>query len=679
MKMNNNKSTFWTLKDIFSMDYYEIPRYQRNYAWTKDEIDTLIEDIEEAVCSSEEDNYYVGTLIVFKKIESGKTVFETIDGQQRLTTFILLLCLLRNQKPLNLQEESFLHNSFNMNLSFKSRCESDLFLDYIYKNYYSKKNASKTFDISLVQGYELIEKAIKKVKDLDKFVSFLCNKIKILRVEVPAHTDLNHYFEIMNTRGEQLDPPEYVKSVLMEVFKDSDYEQKKFNTIWENCSDIDRYVQVPFNPELRAKLFGYWWNGFLPQNYSKIDLRSTKNNDENEESIDSIIKNDEYIIRKKEQISLDDPERFNSIISFSNFLLHVLRIQINHDKNFSGDKETSLDNKELIPQFTKKYRTYFSNPKNVETFAYNLLLCRYLSDTYIIKRDTRIDDWGLNKLQRMKYSFSYSSYYVKHTFSGKDIDSLDTHSKIDDKTKNLLMILSMFHVSYPTQTRKNWYNGVLDYLFTAWKNEGWINPENYLNFLEEFACKIFISQYLGTEDKNDTPSFYDVIYNKQSDVFSSNLYWSNLNRGTQVEMFVFNYLDYLLWKKYKNKGDTSRLLKSDCEKFRFSQRTSVEHFYPQQSEDGIGLDDKILNSFGNLSLLSQSENSRMTNRMPRSKAELYINTINNRKFIPTLKYHIMMNTCYQNNKWDENYISHHEKDMIDIFKNELRNFDIKMD
>ena len=120
-------------------------------------------------------------------------------------------------------------------------------------------------------------------------------------------------------------------------------------------------------------------------------------------------------------------------------------------------------------------------------------------------------------------------------------------------------------------------------------------------------------------------------------------------------------------------------MKSDCEKFRFSQRTSVEHFYPQQSEDGNGLDDKVLNSFGNLSLLSQSENSRMTNRMPRSKAELYINTINNRKFIPTLKYHIMMNACYQNNKWDENYISHHEKDMIDIYKNELRNFDIKMD
>lgn len=676
--MNNNKYSFWTLKEIFSKDHYEIPRYQRNYAWTEDEIDTLIEDIEEAVSTSEEDNYYVGTLIVYKRQEPDKVIFETIDGQQRLTTFILLLCLLKNLKNLNLQENVFLRNNFKMNLSFKSRSESDAFLEFIYNNYYSKKNASKDYDISLVQGYELLEKAIKKVQNIDKFVSFLCNKIKILRVEVPEHTDLNHYFEIMNTRGEQLDPPEYVKSVLMEVFKDSEYKQKKFNTIWENCSSIDRYVQVPFSPELRTKLFGDWWNGFIPREYKNINLWSSKSNNGSEESIDSIIKNEDYV--KKEQISLDDsdPERFNSIISFSNFLLHVLRIQINNDKNFSGDKETSLDNKELIPQFTKKYRAYFSNPKNVEAFAYNLLLCRYLSDTYIIKRDTSIDDWGLNKLQRTKYGFSSSSFYVKHTFSGNDIDSLDSNSRIDDKTKNLSMLLSMFHVSYPTQTRKNWYNGVLDYLFIAWKTEGWINPENYLQFLEEFACKIFISQYIGTENNKVTPSFYDVIYNKQLDIFSSDLYWSNLNRGTQVEMFVFNYLDYLLWKKYKNKGDVSRLSKSDCEKFRFSQRTSVEHYFPQQSEEGKDLDDKDLNSFGNLSLLSQSENSRMTNRMPRSKAELYINTIDKRKFIPTLKYHIMMNLCYQNNKWDENYIRLHEKEMIDIFKNELKCFDLNI-
>ena len=668
-------NTFWTLKDIFSYDYYEIPRYQRNYAWTKDEIDTLIEDIEEAVTSSEDDNYYVGTLIVFKRIESKKVIFETIDGQQRLTTFILLLCLLKNSKQLNIKETEFLYNNFKMNLSFKSRNESDLFLNYIYNNYYSKKNASKDYDNSLVQGYELIEKALQTVKDIDKFVSFLCNKIKILRVEVPPYTDLNHYFEIMNTRGEQLDPPEYVKSVLMEVFKDNDYEQKKFNTIWENCSEIDRYVQMPFSVTIRSKLFGRWWNEFLPKNYTNIDLRADKTATEIEEPIDTILRNDDYIIRKKEQTSIEDPERFSSIISFSNFLLHVLRIQINNDKNFTCDKESSLDNKELISQFTKKYKNYFSNPDNVKNFAFNLFLCRYLSDTYIIKRDSLIDDWGLNKLYKQSWT---NGYYVKHTFSGRDnVDSSDINSKIDDSTKQLLMIISMFHVSYPTQTRKNWYNGVLDYLFKSWKTDGYINPQKYLQFLEEFACKIFVSQYIGTENNKDTCSFYNVIYNKQLNDFSQNFYWKNLNRGTQVEMFVFNYLDYILWKKYKSRGDTSRLIKAECDKFRFTQRTSVEHFFPQKSEDSKRLADNDLNSFGNLSLLSQSENSRMTNRVPGSKAQAYFNTLDTRKTIPSLKYHIMMKICKNNTyEWNENDIRPFEKEMIDVLKDELRRYEL---
>ena len=93
----------------------------------------------------------------------------------------------------------------------------------------------------------------------------------------------------MNTRGEQLDPPEYVKSVLMEVFKDNDYEQKKFNTIWENCSEIDRYVQMPFSVTIRSKLFGRWWNEFLPKNYTNIDLRADKTATKIEKPIDTIL------------------------------------------------------------------------------------------------------------------------------------------------------------------------------------------------------------------------------------------------------------------------------------------------------------------------------------------------------------------------------------------------------
>lgn len=679
--MSKKDEAFWSLSEIFSQDYYEIPRYQRNYSWKKDEIDTLIEDIEENRIYSPNSPYYVGTLIVSKHTnEAGKEVFETIDGQQRLTTFTLLFCLLKN---LNIDsfDRSKLDN-FKLNLSFKSRKESDNYLNYIYSNLYSKEDFSDTYDIDLIEGYELLQTAIDKISDINCFVNYLLFNVKILRIEVPEYTDLNHYFEIMNTRGEQLEAHEYVKSILIEKFKDCQYEQRKFNTIWENCSDIDKYVQLSFPAGLRNKFFGDWWDNFYPKNYTNIDLRTITKDDETEESIDSILQNDDYIIKKNEENRIISFERFSSIITFPNFLLHVLRIQLNNDKEFFGQKESSLDNKELIREFSKTYKEYFNNPEKVKLFGFNLLLCRYLSDKYIIKRDSKTDDWGLNKLYRKSYS--YSNYYVKHTY-GTTRDNIDSSefTKSDDITRNIMMILSMFHVSFPTQTRKNWYNGVLNYLYNSWITDGDIEPNKYLNFLEKFARRIFITQYIAKKENIKTISFYKVIYPEKEEDLDyykdiDNLFWSNLNRGTKVEMFVFNYMDYLLWKKYKNRGNNT-IAKTDCDKFRFTQRTSVEHFYSQNPEDNNYLGKDKLDSFGNLSLLSSSENSKMTNRVPGSKSMAYFGTIEGRKTMPTLKYHIMMNICKSNGYcWNANNISNHSENMIEILKNEIKRLNPEM-
>ena len=67
---------------IFSNVHYEVPIYQRNYAWETDQIEQLIEDI-----NSSKDDYFLGNLIVNQKENN---VYEVIDGQQRLTTLYLL-------------------------------------------------------------------------------------------------------------------------------------------------------------------------------------------------------------------------------------------------------------------------------------------------------------------------------------------------------------------------------------------------------------------------------------------------------------------------------------------------------------------------------------------------------------------------------------------------------------
>ena len=66
---------------------YEVPIYQRNYAWEKDEISALIQDVYDSFLKKII-VYYIGTLVSYYR---GDRVYEIIDGQQRLTTIRLIL------------------------------------------------------------------------------------------------------------------------------------------------------------------------------------------------------------------------------------------------------------------------------------------------------------------------------------------------------------------------------------------------------------------------------------------------------------------------------------------------------------------------------------------------------------------------------------------------------------
>ena len=72
-----------SIKEIFdTSNKYIIPLYQRNYAWGKEQIEALIQDIYEAY-KNQSSNYYIGSLVVLRRHNGD---YEVIDGQQRLTT-----------------------------------------------------------------------------------------------------------------------------------------------------------------------------------------------------------------------------------------------------------------------------------------------------------------------------------------------------------------------------------------------------------------------------------------------------------------------------------------------------------------------------------------------------------------------------------------------------------------
>jgi uncharacterized protein with ParB-like and HNH nuclease domain len=382
MTTDKNKIKSFKIKELFnSNDEYLIPIYQRNYAWQEAQVVQLVEDIADYAEKNKNKEskkiYYIGTLVVFEKTKNGKTIYETIDGQQRLTTLSILLSVLKN--------------NFNIKTNFKSllRFESRETSTETLKEIYSNNSFSDNSNPTMKNAYEIIKKSKKLERENDRniFIDYLLNHVEILRVCVPEDTDLNHYFEIMNNRGEQLEKHEVLKAQMMSKLEKKD--MAVFSKIWEACSDMSRYVQYGFNTSDRKIIFGNDWNKFekmtfdeiLSNDENVIDIKKT--NSDKCDGLEDIIKSN-YSLTNGEinnRLLDESPERFVSPINFQNFLLNVLRIQ-------QKDDDISLDDKRLIDAFSS-YVNGNDSDVFVKLFAWNLLKAKYLFDNYILKRDEK--------------------------------------------------------------------------------------------------------------------------------------------------------------------------------------------------------------------------------------------------------------------------------------------------
>lgn len=646
-----------TISDLFddkNKCKYIIPIYQRNYAWGDNEISSLLQDIKNACEKTKEQdkNYYIGSLIVYRR-ENGD--FEVIDGQQRLTTLTLIIH--------HLGKLSF------RNVSFEHRDESEQALS----NLNSEKLPS-----NFLQALKTIKKVIDEWgNNKDEIVKFLLDKVEIIRTEVPEGTDLNHYFEIMNTRGEQLEKHEVLKARLMKKLS-GDIEKSLFAKIWDACSDMSRYAVMGFDSKIRGVIFSDKWTE-KPKCFMEIiqDIEEY-NKDENKKSpiiniqgdvdgikiLDLINGSKNSGVNKNNFVDKYDGS-FTPVIDFPNFLMHVLRIYLEMtDKCGDFTKIVPLDEKYLLNSFEGQIK----DDETVRNFIYVLLICRYLFDCYVIKSNairTGEENWSLWAVMP-----NDSSYYYKNTFGNNTESKNDEELDNSDDTKTVVMLLSMFHVSNPSRIYKNWLYAVLRWLFD---NKDNITPDNYIHFLEELCDKFYFGN--NCQGKDITEIILDKV---EFELNSGSKENSNdkecWDRGVNVPNFVFNRLDYQLWKLpgekvkdfLKNDGWLTENTKNAIwKKFRFTFRSSVEHHYPQHPIDGQRIED--VDMFGNLYLLSQSKNSRLNNLTPVAKRDI-IKPWNN---CDSLKQVIMMSY----DKWGEDEIKVHGEKMLTILNQPLSKTD----
>jgi hypothetical protein len=422
---------------------------------------------------------------------------------------------------------------------------------------------------------------------------------------------------------------------------------------------MERYVQYGFSTTQRNVIFGNDWGDFIPENATSlleifsrnVESQEQTSSKSNFQSISEMLKQVPARIKNKDTKE-EKPERFNSIINFPNFLLQVLQIWLSQTNR---NEKVALDDKQLIDQFEKYIllkgqgkQEYKRVIENVKGFMFTLLKCKFIFDQYIVKRDysTDHDDWSIKRLKRYRDSSSY-------------VNTLDGDSS--ENTQKILLLMTAFHVSTPTLSYKYWLNGMLYWLYLNTDESG----SDYFNALQHLARKFIFQRYLNAKQID----YFELIYGTPA-IDDFKIDQSKLSFGNIENNFVFNYLDFLIYCNAENWDDQHGVIKS----FKFTQRSSVEHFYAQQIEVVEGkLYDKNLHSFGNLCLISSSKNSSIGNRLPSAKRDYFLHEIKKGK-IDTLKLYLMIQLLEKEGDWRVIQIEKHEKEMLELFESDYKGF-----
>lgn len=580
-----------SVSNVFDNINYLVPIYQRNFAWTEIQIVQLIEDIESSIDGSNK-NYFLGNLIVN---QTDNNVYEVIDGQQRLTTLYLL--------------EKYLGFVFAKEaLRFEAREKSNRTLSYVS----DRSNFGLIEELSapeISNGFQIIENYFKtKNIDTQGFIKKL-DQVFLIQVQVPRNIDLNHYFEIMNTRGEQLELHEIAKAKLLETLE-SDIERNVAAMIWEKCSDMNSYVQMNFDIDFRRSIFTENWSSLSQSiiDFDSIKYKiSTENESADKKTLIDILKNNRLVNVSTSQ-SEDENERFESTISFPNFLL-----QVNAVMRKLGEEDSSLDDK----YFLNNLSWTWSSPEKAKDFVFHLLKCRVLFDKYILKREFARDyketgKWSLQRLEKYRDN-------KKNSEKPKYVGTLSDEG---NDNKKLRTLQSCLRITYTSPKTMHWITAVLSSLLA---NE----TSDIISLLESYCKKKVV----------------DSDYQNRN--------------GFGFERIVFSYLDYLIYRDGYS-YDGKEIISPIQDDWQFQFRSSIEHFYPQNPVEGERWEDVDLNSFGNLALITVSGNSKFSNLPPAGKINSYPSIINQ-----SLKLKIMERmTRLGDGKWTKEKANKHKDEMF---------------
>ncbi len=248
-----------TIKELFTNadSKYKIPQYQRPYKWEDEQIERLWDDIYESYENGEE-NYFLGSIITAKPRDNENSSYlDVVDGQQRLTTLTILLCVIRDMFP-NLNKTSEDENAIRpevINFSIADFGSLQRLKLYTHAQHRSdfENEVQKGNTLTLTKPYKYLIRTDEEPKykfintacifrekleklgneGVEKLVNYLFNKVQIIRIDCSNREFAIKLFQVLNDRGMDLTAADLLKSFLLQKLYDTNSEDPEFSKIQE--------------------------------------------------------------------------------------------------------------------------------------------------------------------------------------------------------------------------------------------------------------------------------------------------------------------------------------------------------------------------------------------------------------------------------------------------------------
>ncbi len=233
--------------------YYQIPIYQRPYQWTEENCEKLLDDLLSSCECYKESDYFCGSLVLIaisRDSETNATTYDIVDGQQRLSTFILLAKVLATlyNKDLNTTSRGFLEKSLGDTDGEKRKrlifdtiglnAEKDFqnALDFFDDLDASKGENSYLKNAICLKNY--LEK--KEIADINYFIRWLYLKVIFIKTTCSNISMALRIFSVLNARGLPLHAIDVFKvELLKKLAKEKDQEDfvYRWNALRQKCLD----------------------------------------------------------------------------------------------------------------------------------------------------------------------------------------------------------------------------------------------------------------------------------------------------------------------------------------------------------------------------------------------------------------------------------------------------------